>query len=72
MRDYIHVVDLAQGHVAAQRKIEKKCGCKVSVQTTKWPNVKKTLPVLQYYKWFEDICINERNYNIGHMLGVCK
>lgn len=29
VRDYIHVVDLAQGHVAAQKKIEKKCGCKV-------------------------------------------
>ncbi|KAK3090607.1 hypothetical protein FSP39_013100 [Pinctada imbricata] len=29
VRDYIHVVDLAKGHVAAQTKIETKCGCKV-------------------------------------------
>ncbi|XP_061192560.1 UDP-glucose 4-epimerase-like [Saccostrea echinata] len=29
VRDYIHVVDLAQGHVAAQKKIETNCGCKV-------------------------------------------
>lgn len=26
VRDYIHVVDLAQGHVAALKKLEKKCG----------------------------------------------
>lgn len=66
MRDYIHVVDLAQGHVAAQKKIEKKCGCKVSVQINKMAKCeKKTLPVLQYYKWCEDTCINEKNYKIG-------
>ncbi|XP_048759990.2 UDP-glucose 4-epimerase-like [Ostrea edulis] len=29
VRDYIHVVDLAQGHVAAQKKIETNCGCRV-------------------------------------------
>ncbi|XP_064606323.1 UDP-glucose 4-epimerase-like [Liolophura sinensis] len=27
VRDYIHVVDLALGHVAAIKKIEEKCGC---------------------------------------------
>ena len=31
MRDYIHVVDLAQGHVAALKRLEKGCGCKVIV-----------------------------------------
>ena len=30
MRDYIHVVDLAQGHVAALNQLKKKCGCKAS------------------------------------------
>ncbi|XP_052775084.1 UDP-glucose 4-epimerase-like [Mya arenaria] len=29
VRDYIHVVDLAQGHVAALKRLEKGCGCKV-------------------------------------------
>ncbi|XP_045157853.2 UDP-glucose 4-epimerase-like [Mercenaria mercenaria] len=29
VRDYIHVVDLAQGHVAALKHLEKGCGCKV-------------------------------------------
>eukprot|EP01134_Creolimax_fragrantissima_P004570 CFRG4570T1 len=29
VRDYIHVVDLAKGHVAAHSKIQEKCGCKV-------------------------------------------
>lgn len=29
LRDYIHVVDLAHGHVAALTKIEEKCGLKV-------------------------------------------
>lgn len=30
VRDYIHVVDLALGHVAALKKIEENCGWKVS------------------------------------------
>ena len=29
VRDYIHVVDLARGHVCALKKIEEKAGCKV-------------------------------------------
>lgn len=29
VRDYIHVVDLAVGHVAALKKLGEKCGCKV-------------------------------------------
>ena len=29
VRDYIHVVDLALGHVAALSKLEEKCGMKV-------------------------------------------
>ncbi|XP_064604460.1 UDP-glucose 4-epimerase-like [Liolophura sinensis] len=28
VRDYIHVVDLAKGHVAAIKKLEQNCGCK--------------------------------------------
>lgn len=31
VRDYIHVVDLAVGHVAALKKLEENCGCKVSL-----------------------------------------
>ncbi len=29
VRDYIHVVDLAEGHVAALKKLSEKCGLKV-------------------------------------------
>ena len=29
VRDYIHVVDLAVGHVSALKKLEENCGCKV-------------------------------------------
>ena len=33
VRDYIHVVDLAQGHVAAVRKLDENCGLKVMLTT---------------------------------------
>lgn len=29
VRDYIHIVDLAKGHIAALRKLKESCGCKV-------------------------------------------
>ncbi|XP_005988808.1 UDP-glucose 4-epimerase [Latimeria chalumnae] len=29
VRDYIHVVDLAKGHIAALKKLKESCGCKV-------------------------------------------
>uniref|UniRef100_A0A8D0G652 UDP-glucose 4-epimerase n=1 Tax=Sphenodon punctatus TaxID=8508 RepID=A0A8D0G652_SPHPU len=29
VRDYIHVVDLAKGHIAALAKLKEKCGCKI-------------------------------------------
>nr|XP_033812251.1 UDP-glucose 4-epimerase [Geotrypetes seraphini] len=29
VRDYIHIVDLAKGHVAALKKLSENCGCKV-------------------------------------------
>lgn len=29
VRDYIHVVDLAKGHIAALKKLKEGCGCKV-------------------------------------------
>ncbi|NXG50603.1 GALE epimerase, partial [Psilopogon haemacephalus] len=29
VRDYIHVVDLAKGHIAALRKLKENCGCKI-------------------------------------------
>ncbi|XP_072890573.1 UDP-glucose 4-epimerase isoform X2 [Hemitrygon akajei] len=29
VRDYIHVVDLAKGHIAALKKLKEKCNCKV-------------------------------------------
>lgn len=31
IRDYIHVVDLAKGHIAALKKLKENCGCKVRV-----------------------------------------
>lgn len=38
VRDYIHVVDLAQGHVAALKCIENGCGCKVNSFVNKFIN----------------------------------
>lgn len=32
VRDYIHVVDLAKGHIAALRKLKEQCGCRVGRQ----------------------------------------
>ncbi|XP_012577460.1 PREDICTED: UDP-glucose 4-epimerase isoform X3 [Condylura cristata] len=29
VRDYIHVVDLAQGHIAALKKLREQCGCRI-------------------------------------------
>ncbi|XP_014113935.1 PREDICTED: UDP-glucose 4-epimerase isoform X3 [Pseudopodoces humilis] len=29
VRDYIHVVDLAKGHIAALKKLKENCGCKI-------------------------------------------
>ncbi|XP_026965561.1 UDP-glucose 4-epimerase isoform X3 [Sagmatias obliquidens] len=29
VRDYIHVVDLAKGHIAALRKLKEQCGCRI-------------------------------------------
>jgi len=34
VRDYIHVVDLALGHVAALKALQANCHCKVSVTVT--------------------------------------
>lgn len=35
VRDYIHVVDLAKGHIAALKKLKDNCGCKVYLTKTK-------------------------------------
>ncbi|OWF52008.1 UDP-glucose 4-epimerase-like [Mizuhopecten yessoensis] len=48
VRDYIHVVDLAVGHVAAQKKLDEKCGCKLYNLGTG-----KGLSVLDMLKAFE-------------------
>ena len=37
VRDYIHVLDLAVGHVAALRKLDENCGCKVSSNNNHFP-----------------------------------
>lgn len=29
VRDYIHVVDLAKGHITALKKLKEQCGCRV-------------------------------------------
>lgn len=35
VRDYIHVVDLAKGHIAALKKLKDACGCKVRLSDQK-------------------------------------
>lgn len=32
VRDYIHVVDLAKGHIAALKKLKEDCGCRVGIR----------------------------------------
>ncbi|XP_041068713.1 UDP-glucose 4-epimerase isoform X2 [Carcharodon carcharias] len=32
VRDYIHVVDLAKGHIAALKKLKERCSCKIKYQ----------------------------------------
>lgn len=32
VRDYIHVVDLAKGHITALKKLREDCGCKVRLK----------------------------------------
>ena len=49
MRDYIHVVDLARGHLAALQAIEAKCGVKVYNLGTG-----KGYSVLEVVKAFEE------------------
>jgi UDP-glucose 4-epimerase len=41
VRDYIHVVDLALGHVASVRKLSDNCGCRVSVHHSELCAVKR-------------------------------
>lgn len=36
VRDYIHVVDLAKGHIAALKKLKDDCGCKVRLSDQKY------------------------------------
>ena len=40
VRDYIHVVDLAQGHVAAVRKLDENCGLKVMLTTAPYSHTR--------------------------------
>ena len=59
VRDYIHVVDLAKGHVAALAKIDEKCGCKVYNLGTG-----KGYSVLEVVHAFEKACGHEIPYEI--------
>ena len=59
VRDYIHVVDLAKGHVASLAKIEEKCGCKIYNLGTG-----KGYSVLDVVHAFEKACGKEIPYEI--------
>ena len=50
VRDYIHVVDLAKGHVASLKAIEQKCGCSIYNLGTG-----QGYSVLQLVKTFEQV-----------------
>ena len=50
VRDYIHVVDLAKGHVAALQAIDRKCGCAIYNLGTG-----QGYSVLQVVKTFEEV-----------------
>lgn len=47
VRDYIHVVDLAKGHIAALKKLKDDCGCKVHVRKEYKPK-----RILKHIFWF--------------------
>uniref|UniRef100_A0A3Q2P3L7 UDP-glucose 4-epimerase n=1 Tax=Fundulus heteroclitus TaxID=8078 RepID=A0A3Q2P3L7_FUNHE len=57
VRDYIHVVDLAKGHIAALKKLKDNCGCKVYNLGTG-----KGYSVLQMVKAMEKASGKEINY----------
>ncbi len=59
VRDYIHVVDLAKGHVAALNKINKKCGLFICNLGTG-----NGYSVLEVIKAFEKACGKEIPYQI--------
>ncbi len=59
VRDYIHVVDLAKGHVAALNKISKKCGLFICNLGTG-----NGYSVLELIKAFEKACGKEIPYKI--------
>ena len=59
IRDYIHVVDLAQGHVCAIRKLETKCGLFICNLGTG-----NGYSVLQVIHAFEKACGHELAYQI--------
>ncbi|KNC79841.1 UDP-glucose 4-epimerase [Sphaeroforma arctica JP610] len=60
VRDYIHVVDLAKGHVAAHDRIKEKCGCKVYNLGTG-----KGYSVVDMIKAFEKACGRDIKYVVG-------
>lgn len=65
VRDYIHVVDLARGHIAALKKLKENCGCKVG--SSKYECVfsyPDSLCVLMRLKYFWDIVLLQV-YNLG-------
>ncbi len=60
VRDYIHVVDLARGHVAALKKLESKCGLFICNLGTG-----KGYSVLEVIHAYEKACGHELPYVIG-------
>ncbi|XP_053254781.1 UDP-glucose 4-epimerase [Podarcis raffonei] len=59
VRDYIHVVDLAKGHIAALKKLKENCGCKIYNLGTG-----TGCSVLQMVKAMEKASGREINYKI--------
>uniref|UniRef100_A0A665UIW0 UDP-glucose 4-epimerase n=1 Tax=Echeneis naucrates TaxID=173247 RepID=A0A665UIW0_ECHNA len=64
VRDYIHVVDLAKGHIAALRKLKDDCGCKVYNLGTG-----RGYSVLQMVKAMEKASGREISYKIAPRRG---
>uniref|UniRef100_A0A3B3C7Q9 UDP-glucose 4-epimerase n=1 Tax=Oryzias melastigma TaxID=30732 RepID=A0A3B3C7Q9_ORYME len=64
VRDYIHVVDLSKGHIAALKKLKENCGCKVYNLGTG-----KGYSVLQVVKGMEKASGKEIPYKIAPRRG---
>ncbi|XP_052571927.1 UDP-glucose 4-epimerase isoform X2 [Peromyscus californicus insignis] len=65
VRDYIHVVDLAKGHIAALKKLKEQCGCRVGSQGGKGLESGANVPWGVDKPSLSTSCTPGQTYNLG-------